>query len=494
MQERFDEILRGLFPDKGTVLLAVSGGRDSVCMADLFLHSSCPVRFEVAHCNFSLRGADSDKDEALVRHWCSVNNIPFNTTRFDTKAYAVSRNISIEMAARELRYTWLGKLCNEKGISAVAVAHNANDNAETLMLNMLRGTGIKGIVGMKLVSGLPVKDYGDIRLIRPLLEFTRAEIDEYFSKSGPEYRDDKTNDETGFKRNKLRHLVFPVFEEINPSFLRTFSKEMRNFSQVDSIADEYYYSRRRNIVTAEAAGELRLNTASLLSYSHWKYLLFRILDEYAFGTDTADSLAAVICGEGTVSGKIFNNEKYRIVTSGDEIIIAEVRDARIASSGKPIILDKFRSIEEGDCCIAVEGSGLYDFNGKRFEVERLDWQNTLSAKTTPGTLIWDADKLPLPVLLSVWKDGDWIRPLGLGGRKKLSDLFVDLKFSLLDKEKAVVLIGGKVSTAPAAKIAPHSNEMPTNVGRHVQALLCLRIDEGVKVTENTKAVYRIRQL
>lgn len=166
MQERFDRILKGLLPDGEAVLLAVSGGVDSMCMAELFLNTTAKVRFALAHCNFHLRGEESDSDEALVRAWAESHGVIFIKKDFDTKEYAASNGVSIEMAARELRYTWFAEVCRERGFAALAVAHNANDNAETMILNMLRGTGVKGMTGMRGSSLLPGSD---ARLIRPLL-------------------------------------------------------------------------------------------------------------------------------------------------------------------------------------------------------------------------------------------------------------------------------------------------------------------------------------
>lgn len=490
MQQEFDRILRGLLPDRGTVLLAVSGGRDSVCMAELFLHSALSVRFEVAHCNFSLRGNESDCDEAFVKQWCMRNDIVFNNIRFDTKVYAVERAISIEMAARELRYSWFGKLCREKGFSYVAVAHNSNDNAETLMLNLLRGTGIKGITGMKMVSRLPMPEYQDISLVRPILGFSRDEIDNYLNSIGAGYRDDSTNEGTDYKRNKLRHLVFPVFEEINPSFLDTFSNEMRHFAQVESIADEYYYSCRNNIINSDSSGELRLNIDSLLLYDNWKYLLYRVLAESGFGDNIVNSLSGIISREGTVSGKVFYENNRRIVTTSNEIIILPNNDdgglSDVYETSEHRVfrpLNEFSVIEEGKGCMVVEGPGIYEFKGYRFRIEELEWNSGTSPVQPSGTLVWDADKMSLPILLRGWRKGDWLRPIGLGGKKKLSDLFVDLKYSLVDKERAIVMVPGD---------KPDSNF--SDGGRHIAALLFNRIDDSVKITEFTKKVWRIRLL
>ncbi len=196
------------------LLVAVSGGIDSMCLMEKVRQEGGP--FAVAHCNFGLRGAESDADEAFVREQAARYRIPCHVKRFDTEAFASAEGISIEMAARRLRYHWFGQLCREHGYEAVAVAHNANDNAETLILNLLRGTGLRGITGMKAEGFLPDPDFGDIPLRRPLLSMTREEIEAFAREKGLSWREDSTNALNGYKRNKIRNLVFPIFATINP--------------------------------------------------------------------------------------------------------------------------------------------------------------------------------------------------------------------------------------------------------------------------------------
>lgn len=471
-------------------------------MAELFRNTSLPINFEIAHCNFRLRGDESDGDEDFVKKWCLDNGVVVNTISFDTARYASSKSLSIEMAARELRYSYFASLCREKGFNAVAVAHNADDNAETLILNLLRGTGLRGLCGMKPLASLQFDEDLKIRVLRPLLRFSRKEIAEYIGSHKLSYREDSTNILNEYRRNKIRNLVFPIFGEINPSFLRTFNSNMRHFSQAELLLDEYYAEARAGLIQKESGGEVRFSIASLMEKKHWKYLLFRILDEYSFNEDTLESLAALLVSGGSFSGRVFSSHNYELLTASDSIIIYKRHSSDIlkeeAKSGEEDsnsiktfqnkaagkdLTGGFSAIYEGDCCLVVEGCGFYEIKGKKYRIDKHKWEKGSSPVQPDGVLAWDADKMPLPVLLRGWEAGDWMRPIGMKGRKKLSDIFTDLKYSLLDKEKAVVAVSPNMNKAPYG--SPSSHRV------RVAALLCRRLDEAVKITESTEFIYKI---
>ena len=445
MQERFDRILKGLLPDGEAVLLAVSGGVDSMCMAELFLNSTAKVRFALAHCNFHLRGEESDSDEALVREWAESHGVIFIKKDFDTKEYAASNGVSIEMAARELRYTWFAEVCRERGIAALAVAHNANDNAETMILNMLRGTGVKGMTGMRGSSLLPGSD---ARLIRPLLGFTRKDIHEYAVSHGLQWHEDSTNADSAYKRNCIRNEVFPLFERLNPSFLTTLNEDMERFAQVQSVADEYVRSVSAEIARLEDNGLPVIERQKLTSKKDWEYVLFRLLEPFGFTSSVVADLVSVLKSGGTVSGRTFVAHEYLAVTSAREVVISPVAELAEATD------------------LTINGPGTYSLNGIKFSVSLSD--DVKDVKTSVGETKLD---LPFPFTIRHWQPGDWMRPLGMRGRKKLSDIFVDLKFSLTEKKKALVI---------------------ADEGSHVLALVGHRIDDSVKVTKDTSSVIVIR--
>ena len=280
------------------ILLAVSGGIDSMYLANRAPELFPGARFAVAHCNFGLRGAESDGDEAFVRAWCAERGVDCFVERFDTRAFAAEHGLSIEMAARELRYAWFGQLLEEQGFDAVAVAHNADDNAETMILNLLRGTGTRGLRGMGDRDGI----------VRPLLETTRAEIRGWMEAHGLPWREASTNADNSPKRNSIRNEVFPVFARINPSFVRTLGDDMRRIARVDDIAESYFRSVRDGLTTPD--GAIRL--AAVLALEHWEYVLWRLVEGYGLSGPTFEKLVALLRryreeprGTVTIGGKTF---------------------------------------------------------------------------------------------------------------------------------------------------------------------------------------------
>ena len=290
------------------ILLAVSGGIDSMYMAEKFSRTARPEDLAVAHCNFHLRGEESDGDEEFVKDWCNKQGIECLVQHFETEDYASRHNVSIEMAARDLRYGWFADVCRKGGFEAVAVAHNANYNAETLILNLLRGTGGRGLRGMKAEGTVPGAP--DVKLLRPLLETSREEITAFMTSEGLRWREDRTNADTIYKRNKIRNEVFPLFREINPSFLRTFSREMKHFSQENDIAERYFQS-----CTLPSLEE-GVNVRELMKNDCWEWLLYRLCEPYGLSEETFDKLVELLSSGRTISGKVFQSPSWVLYIKG----------------------------------------------------------------------------------------------------------------------------------------------------------------------------------
>ena len=408
------------------LLVAVSGGRDSMVLAEKVRRSGGP--FAIAHCNFRLRGEDSDADEALVREWAARYGITCHVKAFETEACALRKGISIEMAARELRYRWFGELCREHGYEAVLTAHHADDNTETFFLNLLRGTGIKGLCGMPESGFLPDPVYRDIPLVRPLLRTTRAEIDALAAEWKVPYRDDRTNAENAVKRNQLRNRVFPLLREIYPSFERTIAEDMEHLSMVSAIAEDYYQENASLLWDGK-----RLDTTLLRTLPHWEYLLYRIMTE--------DGLSSPLIAQAT-----------DIVRSG--------------ASGKrvgPFVSAAGRLVRE-------ESAGAPEIT-----VTEEAWEPGRSPIMPAGVLAVDADKVHGELIPDRWVAGDWIRPLGMRGRRKLQDWFKDRHFSLVDKQQAVIVRDSGLTDA-----------------HHVVAIAGHVIDDTYRITADTRRIYRIK--
>lgn len=456
-----------------------------MCMASLFLSLENPIPFAMAHCNFRLRAEESDGDEAFVSEWAERHGVRLHQASFDTEEYAAEHGISIEMAARELRYKWFAKLCIENGYAATAIAHNANDNAETLMLNLLRGAGLKGVSGMSMISDFPFEEGKGLKIIRPLLKFTRRQIDGYMFFRKESHREDSTNASSDYKRNLIRNEIFPLFERINPSFIATFNREMGYFSEAAEIVDDWC----RNAETAISSRGI-CSIKSIKEEKHWKYLLFHMLEPFGFNSSAIASLEALLASERTISGKRFESPTHILLIERDMLRIVE----RQTSAAMPPISQKnenhtphpsqenesamsFRECEASRGICPVRIPGTYHFNGKAIKIESVGFTSDISVKQPGGILIFDADKLRFPFILRQWKKGDWMIPLGMKGRKKVSDIFNDLKYDSFMKSSSIILVDTQTEGLAEQQ--------------HIAALTGYRIDSRYRVTDSTTHIIRI---
>lgn len=399
MQTRFDNALSRLTASLGrrpAVLFAVSGGADSMVMLSLAAASGAVGRMGVAHMNFSLRGAESDGDEAHVKQWCAERGIESYFKTVDTRNYASSRGISIEMAARELRYAWFGEILAEQDFDFVAVAHNLNDNAETLILNLLRGTGLRGMTGIREING---------RVIRPMMDFSRDEISRYAISKGIRFRVDSSNLESEFNRNRIRNEVFPEFEQINPSFLRSISSTMTHLAQAQDYITDKLALETENFVSMDKDVML-VDIEALQADKFRSFRLYSILDGYGFNESQLQQIEASL---DSTSGKRF--------TSPTHVLI---RDRKYL---------KIYPLTEGETDLASV-----------VKVEIMDVSSSFNPKSAPvGVLYADADKLTLPLGFRRWQPADRFCPLGMHNFRKLSDFFNDIKMDLEQKRRQIIV-------------------------------------------------------
>ena len=429
LQGAFDKTLLRLTGEAGgRFLLGVSGGVDSMCMAALFKCSRLQPEFAVAHVNFALRGEDSDGDEAFVREWASANGIEFFSTRFDTRSYAAEKGISIEMAARELRYKWFGTLLAEHGFDYLTVAHNRNDAAETMYLNLLRGTGIRGIAGMKELSG---------RTMRPLLNFTREEIEEFATRNGILHREDATNSDSRFVRNRIRNEVFPQFAKINPSFLETSSREMAHFAEIEAVLDEVFEQKKEQLTHTDGDA-FCIDIEKLSEERQPRYWLFRLLQMSGFSEDMITRMETALDGQ---SGKTFFSSTHKAI-----------RDRRYL---------KIYPLAENDPV--------------QVDISVFDISEGFDPRSKDGSILFvDADKVTLPLNCRRWQEADRFRPFGMKGFRKLSDFFGDLKLDLEQKQRQTVI-----------------TTVDSEGSEQIVCIAGLRIDDRYRITEKTKRVVRI---
>lgn len=387
------------------VLLAVSGGIDSMVMTDLFIRAG--IEIGIAHCNFTLRAKESDKDEELVRQFADGRNIPFFTRRFDTKAFSEERKISIQMAARDLRYKWFEEIRKKNRYDSVAVAHNLNDNIETFLINLTRGTGITGLSGMKKAGN---------RVIRPMLFATRQFIEEYCIAHKVKYREDKSNAEIKYTRNKIRHKVLPLLKEINPSLEATLNETAERLSGINEIFTGFMECVRMDLFK-KRNGIIFVNISQLHPYLTNSSVLFELFRPFGAGSVTLNDLRNIIGGR--TGGQLFT-QTHRIIKNRKEIIIS----MRMEQDDGSFVLNNLTEIRKNPLIHSVRTTAV---------------SGNFRIPANPGIACIDLHKVSFPIILRNWHHGDFFYPLGMNRKKKLSDYFVDRKFSMLEKERTTVL-------------------------------------------------------
>lgn len=429
-------IQKGLLEANQTYLFACSGGVDSMVLAHLLLEIG--QDFEIAHVNFGLRGSESDQDEALVKEWCGQNEVPFHSHHPQTQFYASEQKVSIQMAARDIRYSWFEELRKKDQLSGIILAHHQDDQLETIFLNLLRGTGLDGIQGMA-----DKKDY----LIRPLLPFSKEEILDYARTHRINWREDSSNQKTDYKRNKLRLHALPALYEVagdaQKNLLSSFVRIHDAGKALNGLVQDWL--RQKLLITGEMES---LPFQAFAGRSGASTLVFYWLRSFGFNSDQCDSM--VMAAKSRESGKLFFSHSHQLTIDRDTLLLAP----------KPIQFGPIY-LDEKDIELSLP-EGLYELLKEPYD-KRID-RNRENAQL-------DLERLNFPLEIRKWELGDRFVPLGMKNSKKVSDFLIDLKIDRWHKSQIKVLVSED----------------------RIAWIIGLRIAEWAKCDESTRTVLHFKK-
>ncbi len=417
------------------ILLGLSGGIDSICLFHLFRLLNFSIG--IAHCNFQLRDHESNQDELFVRDLANEYDIPFFHKQFNTKKIAKEEGVSIQMAARDLRYEWFEQARQKFNYKYIAIAHNSDDTIETFLINLARGSGIKGLTGIKAKIN---------NIIRPLLFASRKDIVEFIHKNNYEYREDSSNRSTKYSRNLIRQEIIPLFEKVNPRFRETMIENINKLRETEQV----YLNSINNVkqsILLEKNERIYIKINELKKLNPLYSYTFELLHPFGF---TNSQIGDIIESLDGISGKQFYSLTHRLIKDREELILEEI-------SGT-YNLNYFIESKQEFIDIPVK---------LKFEQIKVDDNFEICKSNNIGH--FDMEKLEFPLILRKWKVGDYFMPLGMSNLKKLSDFFIDKKLSIVDKENTWII--------------ECKNKIIWIVGH--------RIDERFKITNKTKFAYKI---
>jgi tRNA(Ile)-lysidine synthase len=387
------------------IIIGLSGGMDSMAMLDALtlLGYSCVA----AHCNFHLRGGESNRDADFVKKWCESIEIPFVSTDFDTQKYAADKKISVEMAARALRYSRFEAIRRQYDAEAIVVAHHKDDSVETVLLNLVRGTGIKGLSGISPKKG---------HIVRPFLCVTRREIENYVGERELPFVFDSTNSEDIYTRNFIRLHIIPQLEALNPSVKDTIYRTSQNLAEAEKIYSSAVSTAKEKIFDGK-----KIDISTLQQTPSPMSVLFEILSPLGFNSSVIEDVNRSL---GTHSGKVFFSDKHRLIKSRDYFLLDPLVDEQ--KNETPFYIEK--TPQEISTPIHL----IISIKNMPVEIKK---ENCI--------LYADTDKLTFPLELRKWQQGDWFIPFGMKGKKKVSDYFTDRKLDLKEKENTWLLVSGE---------------------------------------------------
>jgi tRNA(Ile)-lysidine synthase len=430
-----------LFAPEEPILLAVSGGIDSMVMAELFHRAG--YNFAIAHCNFNLRGTESNQDEAFVSSIAETYKVRFYVKHFKTREYAGFNKVSVQMAARTLRYEWFDELIQSEGFKAVATAHHLDDQIETFFINVLRGTGIGGLHGI-----LPNRT----NVVHPMMFTFRRQIEEFAGDEAIAYREDSSNKSSKYVRNKIRHDLVPLLREINPEFRKTITSTIERIRETEILLRNHLEEiRSRAGFSGKEAYTIEIS--ELINLHPKEVYVYELLQEFNFNRSVTDEISA---GLEDIPGRQFFSPTHRLVIDRELLLITPLDPAGLHLANEIEINETESEIKKP---IQLSFSYLENHPG-------------LSISKSGSIAMLDASLIHWPLRLRKWKEGDTFVPYGMNNHKKLSDFFIDNKFSIVEKENVWLLISG--------------NEIVWIIGH--------RIGNTYRITNNTERILMIEWL
>lgn len=437
--KQFNEYLltKEILKQGETVLVAVSGGLDSVVLCRLFKESK--IDFAIAHCNFKLRGKESDNDEEFVKKLAANYKVPFFNIQFKTKAFAKENKLSTQEAARNLRYQWFEKIRAEHQYDKIAVAHHLNDSIETFFINTIRGTGMSGMKGIAAING---------HIIRPLLFATREDLETFAKKKKLKWRQDSSNQSDDYLRNRIRHSVIPVMKEKNPDFERSMQRSLDFFGFANHVQKLFIEEWKKKNTAVSADGSITIRLKGIWDFQYSNALLGAVLHSYGITNLDPEKVLR------SSPGKIFRNKNYRLLFDRTTLILQSMKSA---DQKEFIVSHTPDRLELGD---------------RVFGFETLNASRLTSIPKDTHIQVVDAGKLHFPLTIRRWKQGDSFFPLGMTKKKKISDFLIDKKVNRFEKEMTYVLLSDQ----------------------DIVCILGHRIDDRFKITDETVSVLHIEQI
>lgn len=429
---KYGKELRWLKPNV-KVLLAVSGGLDSTVMCELF--STSKISFAIVHCNFSLRGKESDGDADFVKKLAAKYNAPFHSVKFDTLAYAEKNKLSVQQAARKLRYNWFEEVRKKNKYHFIATAHHLNDSIETFFINVLRSTGLSGLKGIPPLNG---------KIIRPLLFYSRAELESYAIQCNLKWRHDSSNDSDDYLRNRIRHHLIPLLEKLQPSFETVMSENLNYFRETHELFQDWIERNMQKAIEYRTADEIIVNV-SKLKKDYISMMLFEYFKDRGVTMSQAENIADNYSQKKT--GGVFLTASHEALLNRSQLIVRKKK-----KNVAPVI-----RIEKK--------TGKFQTASAQYSVKHQKAADFTIPKES-AVHCFDENTLRFPLIVRQWNEGDAFFPLGMNGKKKVSDFLVNKKISRFDKENIFVILSGQ----------------------DIVCILGHRIDDRYKITAGTKKI------